>query len=73
MILWNIFMRIPPDEFFSKFSVLFGHQVKNIFFALIKKIFLQSLVEMILRYHTFFLGFRDSLGPPYEQNENFCM
>ena len=39
---------------FQKFSVrgcraLFGHQVQNNFFALIKKIFLQTLVEIIFR------------------------
>ena len=44
------------------------------FFALIKKIFLQPLVEIFFRYHKiFFKGFWDPLGPPYEQNENFCM
>ena len=32
-------------------TALFGHQVQNIFFALIKKIFLQNLVAMIFRYH----------------------
>ena len=31
------------------------HPVQNIFFALIKKIFLQTLVEIIFRYH-YFLG-----------------
>ena len=50
----------------QKFSVrgctaLFGHQVQNIFFALIKKIFLQTLVEIIFRYHKFFFMV---LGPP---------
>ena len=44
---------------FFKFSVrggtaLFGHQVQNNFFALIKKIFLQTLVEIIFRYHKIF-------------------
>ena len=39
----------------KKFSVrggtaLLGHQVQNKFFALIKKIFLQTLVEIIFRY-----------------------
>ena len=43
----------------------------NFFFPLIKKIFLQTLVEIISRYHDFFLGFWDPLGPPYGQNENF--
>ena len=38
-----------------------------------KKIFLHPLVEIIFRYHKFSLGFWDPLGPPYEQNENFCM
>merc|ERR1711911_399095 len=32
-------------------TALFGHQVQNNFFALIKKIFLQTLVEIIFRYH----------------------
>ena len=32
-------------------TALFGHQVQNNFFALIKKIFLQTLVEIIYRYH----------------------
>ena len=46
----------PMKKKFQKFSVrggtaLFGHQVQNIFFALIKKIFLQTLVEIIFRYH----------------------
>ena len=50
-----------------------GHPVQKFFFALIKKIFLQTLVEIIFRYHKIFLGFWDPLGPPYEQNENFCM
>ena len=32
-------------------TALFGHQAQNKFFALIKKIILQTLVEMIFRYH----------------------
>ena len=49
----------------KKFSVregtaLFGHEVHNNFFALIKKIFLQSLVEIIFGY----LEFWDPLGTP---------
>ena len=32
-------------------TALFGHQVQNIFFALIEKIFLQPLVKIIFRYH----------------------
>ena len=35
-------------------TALFGHQVQNNFFALIKKIFLQTLVEIIFRYHKIF-------------------
>ena len=80
VILCNIFLRMPlwkkkNQKFCVRGStVLFGHQVQNNFFALIKKIFLQPLVEIIFRYHKeFFLGFWDPLGPPYEQNENFCM
>ena len=50
-----------------------GHPVQ-IFFSLMNKIFLRSVVELILRDHKFFiLKFWDPLGPPYEQNENFCM
>ena len=55
-------------------KALFGHQVQNIFFALIKKIVLQTLVEIIFRYlKIFFLGCWDPLGLPYDQNENFCL
>mgnify|MGYP006863512247 CR=1 FL=1 len=58
-----------PLWFFFKFSVrggtaLFGHQVQNHFFALIKKIFLLTLVEIIFIYHLNFLEFWDPLGPP---------
>ena len=49
----------------------FGTPTTKFFFALIKKIFLQPLVEIIFRYHKFFLGFWDPLGPPYEQNKIF--
>ena len=35
-------------------TALFGHQVQNIFFALIKKIFLKFLVEIIFSYHKIF-------------------
>ena len=35
-------------------TALFGHQVQNNFFALIKKIFLQTLLEIIFRYKNFF-------------------
>ena len=48
----------------------FGTPSTKFFFALIKKIFLQTLVEIIFRYHKIFLGFWDPLGPPYEQNKN---
>ena len=51
----------------------FGTPSTKIFFALIKKIFLHTLVEIIFRYHKIFLGFWDPLGTPYEQNENFLM
>ena len=79
VILCNNFLRIQiRKKEIKKFCVrgctaLFGHQVQKNFFALIKKIFLQTLVEIIFRYHNFFLGFWDPLGPPYEQNEKFCM
>merc|ERR1711860_362673 len=58
---------------YSKMKVLvlnFETPSTNFFFALIKKIFLQTLVEIIFRYHKIFLGFWDPLGPPYEQNKN---
>ena len=43
-------------------TALFGHQVQNNFFALIKKIFLQTLVEIIFRYQKIFFRV---LGPPW--------
>ena len=48
-------------------TALFGHQIQNNFFALIKKIFLQTLIEIIFRYHSFFY----CICPPYEHNEFF--
>ena len=45
-------------------TAFFGHTVQNIFFALIKKIFLQTLVEIIFRFQKFF--YRKN-----EQNEKF--
>ena len=36
------------------FTALFIHQVQNNFFSLIKKIFLQTLVEIIFRYQKIF-------------------
>ena len=49
------FADAPMKKKCQKFCVrggtaLFGHQVQNNFFALIKKIFLQTLVEIIFRY-----------------------
>ena len=46
------FADAPMQKKFQKFSVrggtaLFGHQVQNNVFALIKKIFLQTLVEIV--------------------------
>ena len=49
---------------------MLGHPVQ-IFFAIIKKLFIQPLGEIIFRYHKIFLGFWDPLGPPYEQNKIF--
>ena len=69
VIICNIFLRMPLwKKKFQKFSVrgctaLFGHQVQNNFFALIKKIYLQTLVEIIFRYHKTFFMVR---GPPGE-------
>ena len=53
------FCGCPYEKKIKKFSVrggtaLFGHQVQNNFFALIKKLFLQTLVEIILRCRKFF-------------------
>ena len=50
------FADAPMKKKFQKFCVqggtaLFGQQVQNNFFALIKKIFLQTLTEIIFRYH----------------------
>ena len=61
--------------FFDKFclhpvTALLRHQVqKYFFFALITKVFLQNLVEIIIRYHKIFLRFLRPLGPPYDQKE----
>ena len=52
---------------------LFGHQVQNNFFALIKKILLQTLVEIIFRYHkNLFLGSGTPLGPPTTKMKIFA-
>ena len=73
-----IFADSPIKKKNKKFSVrgctaLFGHQVQNNFFALIIKIFLQTLVEIIIRYHkNFFLGFWDPLGPPTNKMNIFA-
>ena len=50
------FADAPMKKNFQKFcerggTALFGHQVQNNFFALIKKIFLQTLVQIIFRFH----------------------
>ena len=44
-------------------TALFGHQVQNDILAVIKKIFLQALVEVIFRYH----GSGTPWGPPTEK------
>ena len=45
-------------------TALLGHPVQKYFFlklfALIKKIFLQTLVEIIFRYQKYFLDFREA-------------
>ena len=51
---------------FPPFTALLGHQVKNIFFAFIKKIFLQTLIEISYKISNFFFEFWDPLEPPYE-------
>ena len=45
---------------YKKITALLGHLIQNIFFALIKKIFLQTIVEIIFRYN-FFLEFWDKI------------
>ena len=50
------FADAPMKKKIQKFCVrgctaLFGHQVQHNIFALIKKIFVQTLVEIILKYH----------------------
>ena len=52
-----------PYEKFRFLMTLLGHPGQNIVFALIKKIFLQTLVEIIYRYHNFF--FFRVMGPGY--------
>ena len=51
-------------------TALLGHPVQNNSFALIKKIFLQALVEIIFRYQKKY-EFLDPLGPPYQQMKTF--
>ena len=53
------FADAPMKKKFQKFCVrgctaILDTQVQNNFFALIKKIFLQTLVEIIFRYHKIF-------------------
>ena len=56
---------------FTPLTALLRHPLKKS--ALIKKIFLQALVEIIFRYHKIFFRVLGPPGPPYEQNENFYM
>ena len=69
-LIQYLFCGCPYENLKKKISVrggtgLFGHQVQNIyFFALIKKIFLPTLVEIILDIIIIFLEFWDPLGPP---------
>ena len=56
VIICNIFLQMPLWKKNQKFSVrggtaLLGHQVQNNLFALMKKILLQTLVEIIFIYH----------------------
>ena len=73
-----IFCGCPYEKKNQKFRVrgctaLFGHQVQNNFFALIKKIFLQTLVEIIFRYHKFFFkGSGTPWGPPTNKMKIFA-
>ena len=64
MNFWKIFKN-------EGFGPKFWDTQYEFLFSLIKKIFLQTLVEIIFKYHKIFLGFWDPLGPPYEQNKNF--
>ena len=49
------FLRMPLWFFlyliFPPLQAIFGHPVKIFFFALIKQVFLQTLMEMIFRYN----------------------
>ena len=57
-------------KIFKNFGLKILDTQYKIFFCL-KKIYLQTLVEIILDIIKFFLEFWDPLGPPYKQNENF--
>ena len=59
-MIFIFYLVLPPH------TALLGHQVQNYRFVLIKKIFLQTLVEIIIRYKKK----SSSLGPPYKQNES---
>merc|ERR1711946_75042 len=63
------------EGIFGKYSKIkvyvlnFGTPNTKFFFALIKKIFLQPLVEIIFRYHKFFFRVLGPPRAPYEQNK----
>ena len=49
---WIFFWGCPYEKKTQKnLTALLGHLVQNIFFSLIKKLFLQHLVEIIFKYH----------------------
>ena len=65
MIFFSKNLIYTSDNTFGTPSTIFF-----LFFALIKKISLLTLVEIIFRYHKkTFLDFWDPLGPPYNQKE----
>ena len=73
--LYSIFLLRMPlwknENSFTPSHITFGTPSKNYFFALIKKIFLQTLVKIIFRYQNFFFRVLGPPGTPYEQNEHF--
>ena len=59
---WNLFSK---NLLYTLSQHFWDTQYRNIFFAFFKKIFLQTQVEIIFRYH-FFLKI---LGSPYKRKE----
>ena len=77
VILCNNFLRMPLwKNKIQKLRVWFkilGHPVQKFYFALIKKIFLQPLAEIIFRYHKFFFRVLGPPGPHLQTKWNFLL